>query len=231
MKERRALGAKSRTGSSSGVLQRKRERKRDKEREREREKLGSYSRGPWWVGCGNDRPPALEANIDECPALLALRTRRAFDPTSYVYTRIPDIANIPAHIQNRTTRRWQKIRSFTFIDWKWCESSSMKIVGRISCCHEKVSSICTARRWSKLVVLKIQKKRESKKEGKAKEDRTRGWKRVDLALLVAVAVVLDGAKRSREKEREEREREERAGGASIYQRRREVGGSMRAIAA
>lgn len=37
------------------------------------------------VGCGNDRPPALEANIDECPALLALRTERAFDPISVTH--------------------------------------------------------------------------------------------------------------------------------------------------
>lgn len=28
-----------------------------------------------WSGSGNDRPPALEANIDECPALLALRSK------------------------------------------------------------------------------------------------------------------------------------------------------------
>lgn len=31
------------------------------------------------VGYDNDRPPAFEANIDECPALFALRFGRAFD--------------------------------------------------------------------------------------------------------------------------------------------------------
>jgi len=53
-----------------------RERERERERERDFTRVGEEGeKKEGQSGSGNDRPSALEANIDECPALLALRNR------------------------------------------------------------------------------------------------------------------------------------------------------------
>jgi len=53
-----------------------------KERERERGG-GEGEKKEGQSGSGNDRPSALEANIDECPALLALRNRGNVESLSF----------------------------------------------------------------------------------------------------------------------------------------------------
>lgn len=77
-RNRAETSSPSRSSSRSRTL-REREREREKRKaeslpeEKEEEEEGRS-------GSGNDRPSALEANIDECPALLALRNR-ALRPT------------------------------------------------------------------------------------------------------------------------------------------------------
>ena len=63
------------------MTERERERERECTRETEKERAESLpeekEEEEGQSGSGNDRPSALEANIDECPALLALRNQRS----------------------------------------------------------------------------------------------------------------------------------------------------------
>lgn len=79
------------------VVLRRREKKRAAKRTEEdrarkdRETLRGERVEEGQSGSGNDRPSALEANIDECPALLALRNRENMESLSF-FTLSPPVS-------------------------------------------------------------------------------------------------------------------------------------------